>query len=126
MAVIEIKALEKLALTHMRQRAWDYFTFQRRMLRKVNKPIYNKWQMTVLIRNFYSSSLNTVSVEITIKIKTVKSRTGRMKYFIYLFCHKVPEIMEVLQVPKNVVVKSFKDYSTACFKAQVNPCWTYE
>lgn len=38
MAVIEIKALEKLALTHMRQRAWDYFTFQRRMLRKVTNP----------------------------------------------------------------------------------------
>lgn len=63
--------------------------------------------MTVLIRNFYSSFLNTASVEITMKIKTVKSGTGRMKYFIYLFCHKVPEIMEVLQVPKNVGSKEF-------------------
>lgn len=28
MAMIKIKALEKLALTHMRQRAWDYLRFK--------------------------------------------------------------------------------------------------
>lgn len=58
MAMIEIKALEELALTHEAENM-GLLTFQRIMLRSY-KPIYNKCQMTVLVRNLYDSFFDTV------------------------------------------------------------------
>lgn len=51
MATIEIKGLEELALTHEAENL-GLLTFQRRMLRSY-KPIYNKCQMAVLVRNLH-------------------------------------------------------------------------
>lgn len=59
------------------------------------------------IRNFYSSFFDIVSVEITMKLKSVKSRSGRMKYFIYLLCHKIPEIMACVTSPRKCCGKEF-------------------
>lgn len=49
MAMIEIKAFEELALTR-KAKNLGLLTFQRGMLRSY-KLIYNKCQMTVLVRN---------------------------------------------------------------------------
>lgn len=58
MAMIEIKALEELDLTHKAENL-GLLTFQRRTLRGY-KPIYNKCQMTLLVRNLYDSFFDTV------------------------------------------------------------------
>lgn len=63
--------------------------------------------MTVLIRNFYFSFCDTVSVEITMKLENVKSRSGRMKYFIFVFCHEIPEIMGCVATPWKCCGKEF-------------------
>lgn len=58
MAMIEIKALEELALTHEAENL-GLLTFQRIMFRSY-KSVYNKCQMTVLVRDLYDSFFDTV------------------------------------------------------------------
>lgn len=62
--------------------------------------------MTVLIRNLDSSFLDTVSVEITMKLKSVKSMKSRSRTK-YLFCHKIPEIMGCVASPRKCCGKEF-------------------
>lgn len=54
------------------------------------------------------------------KLKNVKSGSGRMKCFIYPFCDKIPEIMGCVASLQKV--KNFKECSTSCFEAQANLC----
>lgn len=64
--------------------------------------------MTVLIRNFYFSFCDTVSVEITMKLGSMKSGSGRMKYFTFVFCHEIPEITGCVASPWKCCGKEFQ------------------